>query len=457
MDLIAELKQNLGEDSVRTGSDIPARNKSDAAAEATVEPLALLLPRSTEALSAALALCNAAGQAVVPQGGLTGLVDASRPGAQEIAISLEKMSGVEEIDTVSGTITALAGTPLQVLQNAAEEAGMMIGIDLGARGSCTIGGNVATNAGGNSVLRFGMTRANVRGLEAVLADGRVVRSHSKMIKNNTGFDWPQLMIGSEGTLGIVTRVTLALHPRPAAIATALVMVSDTAAALALLRDLGARLPGGLLVFEALWKEIYDIATGKMGLKAPFPARDAVYLLIEAPEASSSGTALLEALHENMQTSRVIDAALAQSENDRKRFWALRESVYEHRNIFPPTVGFDISFSLDRMSEAVNLLRSRIEAEFPGAPWVVFGHLADSNIHVNVMPEPVGAETRKRIEKLVYGVVGELGGSVSAEHGIGRMKAPYLNLTRSAAELQLMADIKKALDPKNILSPGRVLV
>lgn len=457
MGLIAKLKTTVGDEAVRTGKDIPARNRSDESGEASVEPMALVLPRSTADVSAVLALCHAAGQSVVPQGGMTGLVDASRPGADEIAISLEKMNGVEEIDPTSGTITALAGTPLEVIQNAAEDAGMMVGIDLGARGSCTIGGNVATNAGGNSVLRFGMTRANVRGLEAVLADGRVVRSNSKMMKNNSGFDWPQLLVGSEGTLGIVTRVTLALHPRPAAISTALAMVSDTSAAIALLRDLDRRLPGGLLVYEALWKEIYDIATGKMGLSAPFPAEDAVYLLIEAPEAQPSGTDLLDALHANMEAGRVIDAAIAQSETDRKRFWALRESVYEHGRIFPPNVGFDISFPLDRMGEAVELLRRRIEAAFPGAAWVVFGHLADSNIHVNVMAEPAGPETRKKVEKLIYGIVGELGGSVSAEHGIGRMKAPYLHLTRSAEELQLMAEIKHALDPRNILSPGRVLI
>jgi FAD/FMN-containing dehydrogenase len=456
MDLIAQLKDALGEGAVRTGADIPARNRTDAAGEATVAPRALLLPRSTENVAAALALCHAAGQPVVPQGGMTGLVDASRPGEGEIAISLERMNGIEELDTVSGTLTALAGTPLEVIQNAAAAAGMMVGIDLGARGSCTIGGNVATNAGGNTVLRFGMTRANVRGLEAVLADGRVVRSGSKMMKNNTGFDWPQLLIGSEGTLGIVTRVTLALHPRPAAISTALAMVPDTAAALALLRDLGRRLPGGLLVFEAMWKEMYAVATVTMGLKAPFPAADAVYLLIEAPEAEG-GEALAEALHAAMEAGLVADAAIAQSEGDRKRFWALRESVYEHGRLFPPTVGFDISFPLDRMGKAVELLRARIEAAFPGAVWVVFGHLADSNVHVNVMPEPSGPATRKRVESIVYGIVGELGGSVSAEHGIGRMKAPYLHFTRSPEELRLMAEIKRALDPKGILSPGRVLL
>lgn len=453
MDLIARLRAALGEAAVRTGAEIPARNRSDGAAKESVEPVALILPRTVKDVSVALALCHEAGQPVVPQGGMTGLVDASRPGRGEVAISLERMNGIEDIDPVSGTITALAGTPLEVIQKAAESAGMMVGIDLGARGSCTIGGNVATNAGGNSVLRFGMTRANVRGLEAVLADGRVVRSTSKMVKNNTGYDWTQLMIGSEGTLGIVTRVTLTLHPRPAAVATALAMVRDTTAALTLLRDLWSRLPGGLLVFEAMWKEIYAIATGRQALSAPFAATDAVYLLIEAPETGPDGTALLEALHANMEAGLILDAAIAQSEADRKRFWALRESIYTHDRIFPKTIGFDVSFPLDRIAEAVEHLRARIEAEFPPTPWVVFGHLADCNLHVNIM---AGAAAQKQAETLVYGLVGELGGSVSAEHGIGRTKAPYLHLTRSPEELRLMAEIKKALDPKGILSPGRVL-
>jgi FAD/FMN-containing dehydrogenase len=456
MDLIAQLRDVLGEAGVRTGADIPARNCTDAAAEAVQAPRALVLPRTTAEVSAVLALCHAAGQPVVPQGGMTGLVDASRPAPGEVAISLERMNGVEEVDTVSGTITALAGTPLEIVQKAAEAAGMMVGVDLGARGSCTIGGNVATNAGGNSVLRFGMTRANVRGLEAVLADGRVVRSSSKMIKNNTGIDWTQLLIGSEGTLGIVTRVSLTLHPKPAAVSTALAVVPDTGTALTLLRDLGTRLPGGLLVFEALWQEIYSIATGTMGLSAPFPVLDGVCLLIEAPEADRDGQALAEALHANMEAGRVTDAAIAQSEAERKRFWALRESVYGHARIFPGIVGFDVSFPLDRIAQAVTDLRARIGAAFPGAPWVVFGHLADCNLHVNIMAGPKSPETRKLAETVVYGVVGELGGSVSAEHGIGRSKAPYLHLTRSPEELRLMADIKRALDPKNILSPGRVL-
>jgi FAD/FMN-containing dehydrogenase len=451
--LIQELKEAFGPDSIRTGSDIPMRNRADASGAASVCPLALILPRTTQEVSLALALANAHGCPVVPQGGMTGLVGGATPGAGELALSLERMNGVEEVDVVSGTITALAGTPLQVVQDAAEAAGFLLGIDLGARGTCTIGGNVATNAGGNQVLRYGMTRANLRGIEAVLADGRIVRSMNKMMKNNTGYDWTQLLVGSEGTLGIVTRVTLALHPRPPVIASALVKVTDTEAALALLRDLGRRLPGGLMVFEAMWDEFYSIATGKMGLAAPLEADKSVFLLIEAAEAGDA--ALQEVLGECLAAGAILDAVISQSEATRRRLWALRESVYEHARYFPPAVGFDISIPLDRIAAAVQALRTRIASAFPDAAWVVFGHLADSNLHVNIMAEPAGPATRKTAESVVYGVVSDFGGSVSAEHGIGRAKVPFLHLSRSAPELGLMAEIKTMMDPKGILSPGRI--
>lgn len=451
--LLTALRDVLVSDGIRQGEDIPARNRADSAGYEPTLPIALVLPRSTEEVSAVLALCNEYGQAVVPQGGLTGLVYGAHPGADEIAISLERMSGVEQVDRQSSTLTALAGTPLQVIQEAAEVEGLMVGIDLGARGTCTIGGNVATNAGGNQVLRYGMTRRNVLGLEAVLADGRVVRSLNKMLKNNAGYDWTQLFIGSEGTLGIVTRVTLMLHPRPTAIDSALVSVASTQEAITLLRDLGRALPSGLLTFEAMWRDFYRIAVEDIGFTAPLPVGQEVYLLIEAPSAGDE--LLVEALSAEMEEGCVQQAVIARSEADRLDFWAVRESVYEYGEHFPPMITFDISVPLDLMADAVRVLRTTIETSVPGAPWVVFGHLADSNIHVNAMPEPSIENARKLVEVAVYNVVKEFGGSVSAEHGIGRMKAAYLPLSRTSAEMELMARMKRALDPKGILSPGRI--
>jgi FAD/FMN-containing dehydrogenase len=450
--LLSEIQAALGSDAMRFGAAIPERNRADMSGASPVLPLALVLPRTVEDVSKILELCNAHRRPVVPQGGMTGLVTGAHPKADEIAISLERMTGVEEIDHASGTLTALAGTPLQVIQEAAHDAGLMVGIDLGARGSCTIGGNVATNAGGNQVLRYGMTRPNVLGLEAVLADGRILRSLNKMMKNNTGYDWTQLMIGSEGTLGIVTRVVLSLHPRPATIDAALVAVPDTAAAIALLRHLELRLPGDLLVFEAMWSEFYTIATKTMGHTAPLPVGNDLILLIEA---SSAAGALVEALSAAQDAGHLTDAVIARSEADRMTFWKLRESVYEYSHHFPPTIGFDVSIPLNRMPEAIEGLRRRFTEDLPGQPWVVFGHLADSNIHVNMMPESSLPDARKRIEKVVYGVVKDLKGSISAEHGIGCLKAPYLGLSRTPDEIELMVAIKRTFDPNGILSPGRV--
>ena len=232
---IQDLLAILGPDVVKTGADIPQRNFADQVGLPPQSPAALVLPRSTEQVSKALEICHAHKQAVVTQGGLTGLAGGAHPGEGEVALSLERMVGIEEVDTASNTLTALAGTPLIMIQQAAEDAGLMCGIDLGARGSCSIGGNIATNAGGNQVLRYGMARKNVLGLEVVLADGRIVRSLNKMMKNNAGYDWTQMFIGSEGTLGVVTRVVLMLHARPRNIQTAVLAVDGADEAIQVLR------------------------------------------------------------------------------------------------------------------------------------------------------------------------------------------------------------------------------
>jgi FAD/FMN-containing dehydrogenase len=385
---------------------------------------------------------------------MTGLAAGAHPREGEIALSLERMVGIEEVDTAAGTITALAGTTLQTIQEAAEQAGFFCAIDLGARGSCTIGGNVSTNAGGNQVLRFGMTRKNILGLEVVLADGEIVRSLNKMMKNNAGYDWTQYFIGAEGTLGVITRVVVMLQPKPSDIQTAVVAVTNTEAAIRLLRRAQGALPGGLLVFEAMWSEFYQIATGIMGLNAPVSPDHELAILMEAPGTREDFEAFLATAYEE---GLLLDAAIAQSRGERDRMWALRESVYEHYKYLPKQVGFDISIPISRMEEAVQALRVELPDVMPGTIFVIFGHLADSNIHVNVMPPEMPAGMKARIEHIVYQITARLGGSVSAEHGIGQTKRPYLALSRTEAELALMRRIKTALDPNGVLNPGRVLV
>jgi FAD/FMN-containing dehydrogenase len=449
---LAELARALPPGRLLAGDGIPQRNRADMSRQPPALPAALALPETVEQVSAVLAICHRHGLPVVTQGGMTGLATGAHPLPGEIALSLEKMAGIEELDRDSNTLTALAGTTLQAIQQAAEDAGLMCAIDLGARGSCTIGGNVATNAGGNQVLRYGMTRRSVLGLEVVLADGRIVRSLNKMLKNNAGYDWTQMFIGSEGTLGVVTRVVLQLQPRPGAIQTALLAVPDTEAAIATLRTLERDLPAGLLVFEAMWREMYGIATGRIGVAAPIPPAHELYLLVEAPGAREAFEAALAVL---VERGTVIDAVIAESGQQRQKLWQLRESVYEYGRHFGYVRSYDVSFPLNRMGEAVALLREECGKVDPGLGFVIFGHLADSNIHLMACGEAEG-DPAARCDEAVYRCTRALGGSVSAEHGIGRQKRAYLGYSRSEAERDLMLTMKHALDPKGILNPGRVL-
>jgi FAD/FMN-containing dehydrogenase len=443
---------------IRTGADIPSRNHTDASGLQPAIPQALILPQTTEDVSTALRLCHQHRQAVVTQGGLTGLAGGAHPQTGEIALSLERMNGVEEIDTASATLTALAGTPLAVVQQAADEAGFLCGIDLGARGTCTIGGNIATNAGGNQVVRYGMARRNTLGLEVVLADGTVVRSLNKMLKNNAGYDWTQLFIGSEGTLGVITRAVIGLHSKPQGLQTALCAVSSFEDALVVLRRFQQAHPGRLLVFEAMWREFMTVATKICGLAPAFETEHDVTLLIEADMgADPAGTeAFSLLLSEFYEQDLIKDAVVAQSRADRNRFWAYRETPYEYGRFLPEEIRFDVSVPLNRMTEAVAHLRQEMPKQWPDAVYVVFGHVADSNIHINVAIRDMNDGIKKGVQGLVYDLVARLGGSISAEHGIGRIKRPYLSLSRTEPELVLMRKMKQTLDPEGILNPGRIL-
>lgn len=458
-DVVAALRAGLPAGVVLTGDDVPVRNREDTSRYVPAQvPLALILPRSVEEVSTALAICHAHGQPVTPQGGLTGLAAGATPGADEVAISLERMNGIEEIDRDAGTLTALAGTPLQRIQDAAAEAGFTCGIDLGARGSCTIGGNVATNAGGNQVLRYGMTRRNVLGLEAVLADGTIVRSLNKMLKNNAGYDWTQILVGSEGTLGIVTRVVVMLHPRLQSVETALVALPSPAAAVRLLRAAGDALSGGLLTFEAMFRDLIAVAVKNVGLAEPFAEIHPMLVLMEAPgDAGGQFRETFEAFLARMiEEGTATDALLANSGADRAKFWAYRECMYEFHRLMPPFVGFDVSIPIGSFGEAVETIRRRVLARYPDTILCHFGHMADSNLHVIAMKPGLDVQSKKGIETEVYESIAGYGGSVSAEHGVGRAKRPYLKLSRTAPELQLMRTIKAALDPRGILNPGRIL-
>ena len=455
--VLADLRAAFGADEVLAGDASP-RHLADWSEVKGGVPLAILRPRSTEALSRMMAICHAHGQAVVPQGGLSGLVGGAVPGGGEVVVSLERMSAIEDIDLDSGTVTVQAGAVLQRVQEACREAGALLAIDLGARGSCQIGGNVATNAGGNRVIRYGMTRDSVLGLEVVLADGTVLPMLNRMVKNNAGMDLKQLFVGSEGVLGIVARVVLKLQPLPQGTSTALVAVKDFEAALQFLRHAQRSLSGQLSAFEIMWRDYLDASVAANRLRAPFAADHPAYVLADMhcgqPETDAQRfETMLEAA---IEAGWIQDAVIAQSVADAEALWAIRDGVAEIIRELGPTLNFDVSVPVARIGDCARRVRENLTRDWPQLQALFFGHVADGNLHVVVCRVPQDAASLHAVETAVYDVVRDYGGSVSAEHGIGVLKRDWLRFSRSEAEIALMRTLKGALDPKGILNPGKML-
>lgn len=454
-----ELIRALGADGVRVGDAIAPRYASDWSGLPPFPPKALLQPRSTEEVSAALRICHAHGVPVTPQGGLTGLVGGARPVEGGVAITLERMSGVEEIDPAAATAIVRAGTPLELVQRAADDAGFFFALDIGARGTCTIGGNLATNAGGNRVLRYGMARELVLGLEAVLPDGTVISALNKMLKNNTGLDLKQIFIGTEGIFGVITRAVLRLHPKPLSVCNALCRCPDFDAVVHLLRRAQSELAGTLSSFEAMWPSYYQFMTAKLpALRRPLAPGPGIYVLTEATGSDPEGDAArFEAFLGGMLDSGTLgDAVIAKSEKEGRELWALRDAVSEYGRILGPVASFDIGFPIGLIGRIVAEVERRLAARWPGIVALSYGHIGDGNLHVVANVPSAAAQPAADISAMIYEIVREFGGSISAEHGIGTLKRPYLAYSRSDEEIALMRTLKRALDPKNIMNPGKVL-
>jgi FAD/FMN-containing dehydrogenase len=461
-EFIAGLAALLGADSVEGPAALRARprNHWDTA---PLEARARVTPRSTQELSRLMAWCHARGQRVVIHGGLTGICDADRSGADDLVVSLERMTAVEAIDAVGRTATVQAGVKLAALQQAAAAAGLQFPLDLGARDSCTVGGNIATNAGGVSVIRHGMMRALVLGLEAVLADGTVVSSMNRMLKNNTGYDLKQLFIGSEGTLGVVTRAVLQLKEATASCDTALLALADPAQLAPLLRRLDAALGGTLQSFEAMWHNYYAAATVPGGHAAPLARDFPFYVLVESrgADAAADGARFAAALEDAAGQGLCADAVVAKSDAERARLWKIREDFTQLLRQKPVFL-YDVSLPLGHMVAYIDGLERSLRGRWPGARLEAFGHVGDGNIHLFVHPGESGLATAEAVaaahrdsDALVYEPLAAIGGSVSAEHGIGLEKKAWMGLTRSAEEIELMRRLKRALDPAGILNPGKV--
>jgi FAD/FMN-containing dehydrogenase len=411
-------------------------------------------------VSAVLGLCHARGQPVVPHGGLTGLVYGGAASEDELILSLEALNRIESVDVAGRTMRVEAGVTLQRVQEEAERFNLMFPLDLGARGTATIGGNISTNAGGMRVVRFGMMRSLVLGLEVVLADGTVLCSLNRMLKNNAGYDLKQLFIGTEGTLGIVTRADLRLASRPTSSAAAFVACRDFAAIPELLGMLDARLGGQLSAFEALWPEFYELTTTAPALSSPLlPYGHGMYVLVEAlgadpgPDQERFERVLADALEREV----IVDAVIAKSEAERRIMWAPREDVFQ-MDRYGPSHSFDVSLAIADMPRYLDTVRRTLQERVPGARQFVFGHVADGNLHICVCAGDAQrhAATFDEVERCVYEPLRSITGSISAEHGIGLERKAYLEISRTRAEIATMRALKAALDPRSILNPGKVI-
>ncbi|MFL6655010.1 MAG: FAD-binding oxidoreductase [Sulfurifustis sp.] len=456
-DLIRRLRSALGDDAVLDAHDV-ARRSAGVRRKDTLKAALLVRPRDTQEVSTTMRLCHQANVAVVPQGGLTGLVRGADAAPTEVILSLERMRGIEAIDPLSRTVTVQAGVTLQALQEAIEPHQLAFPLDLSARGSCTIGGNVATNAGGNRVIRHGMMRDMVLGLEVVLADGTVIDARNRLIKNNAGYDIKQLFIGSEGTLGIVTRAVLRLSEKPVSQQVALLAVASFEKLALLLKHMHRALGGSLSAFEVMWPEFYEVVTTAPARSRPPLARGhGYYVLVEGqggdPDADDARfeATLVRAGSDEL----IIDAVLARSQAERDALWAIREDTGQLRRFEPISV-FDVSLPIPAMPAYVDGVRRALTTRAENARCFVFGHLGDGNLHVVVAGAGGDRDAVAQVERIVYGPLAEIGGSISAEHGIGLEKKAHLGISRSSEEIALMRRLKHALDPHGILNPGKVI-
>ena len=465
--LIDQLNALLGERGTVRDEVGLARYCRDWSGDYVGRPLAVIRPASTAEVAAAVRLCHGAGVPMVPQGGHTGLVAGAVPSAEgdEVVISLERLNQVRTVDAADFSMVAEAGCVLQDLHRAAEAQDRYFPLSLGAQGSCQIGGNIATNAGGVNVLRYGMARDLVLGLEVVLPDGRIWNGLRTLRKDNTGYDLKQLFIGAEGTLGIITAAALKLFPRPIQVQTVLLALSSVDAALDLFASARRDLSDLLSAFEMMSRPCLDLTLATMpDLREPFDQPALVTVLMEAV---ASGFVDLPALFERflgeqIQAGQVLDGVIAQNQAQAARFWRLREDLVEAQHREGRHLRTDISVPISSLAGLMRTADAAMAGMRPAVRPIAYGHVGDGNVHYNVLPPrglpPTVMEGMiKQCEEELFAIVDRFGGSISAEHGIGRLKRTHFLQRLSPIEAVLMRAVKAGLDPAGIMSPGRLLV
>jgi FAD/FMN-containing dehydrogenase len=427
----------------------------------------VLRPATVEQVSAILALANEERLAIVPQGGNTGLVGGQIPSARgdEILLSLDRMKAIRNVDAAGNNLTAEAGATLKSIQDAASAEGRLFPLSLGSEGTCQIGGNLATNAGGIHVLRYGNTRDLVLGIEAVLPGGQIWNGLKALRKDNTGYDLKNLLIGSEGTLGVITAATLRLFPQPAETATVFAGLPDLRAAAALFAGAFEGAGPLLTAFELIPRILIDFLLAHMPqMRDPLNAAHPWYALFDVSSPLAEGLAervALALLESALEKGVVADATVAASEAQARAFWRMREAMSEVQKFEGGSIKHDVSVPVSSIPTFIDEANRAVEAIVPGSRPTPFGHYGDGNIHYNVS-QPVGMDKEAflarwdEVSEAVHDIVLRLGGSISAEHGIGQMKAKALSQIKSPVELGLMHRIKAAFDPRGILNPGKVL-
>jgi len=459
-DFGARLAAIVGERHVHADEAIGERYRIDIGRKHSSKPAFMVRPGSTQEVADVVKAAAVAGVPITVVGGQSGTVGGAVPTDGGIALSLERMNRIVEIDRLSMTMTVEAGCILQIAQEAAEADGALLPLDLGARGSAMIGGVIATNAGGNRVLRWGMMRDMVLGLEAVLADGTIVSSLTKMLKDNAGYNWKHLLIGSEGTLGIVTRAVLRLRPLPSTRQTALIAASSFEAVITTLRRLEVGLAGKLSSFELMWGDFYAAMTEAQLDQRPraMPATHGFYALVEAMggDEEADGDQFERVLMALIEEGIADDAVIAQSEREREALWAPRDDMTPGLAPLRPFASYDVSMGVGDMPAFVERARAALQAIYPAATVLFYGHAGDGNLHAIVSTGEMSPAIQSGLDTAVYDAVRTVGGSIAAEHGIGTQRRSYLAHARSESEIALMRTLKRALDPNNLLNPGKIL-
>ncbi|MGE8611495.1 MAG: FAD-binding oxidoreductase [Achromobacter veterisilvae] len=466
-DFTQRLVRALGPDTVLTAEADIAPWLSDWRGLYKGQAQAVVRPRTTDEVAICLALCQEAGVPVVPRGGNTGLCGGATPdsGAANVVLSLDRMNAVRAIDTVANTMVAEAGAILGNLRRAAQEAGRLLPLSLAAEDSSQIGGNVATNAGGVNVVRYGMARELVLGLEAVLPNGEVFHGLRTLRKDNTGYDLKQLLIGSEGTLGVITAVALRLFPRTDVRSVVLAAVESPAQALQLFELLFEQCGARLQAFEYFSGDCLDLVLAHAeGVQEPFAQRYPGYVLVEL--ADTADEAALNTLLENvigtaLERGLCLDAAVSASLAQLQALWKLREEISEAQRADGPHLKHDVSLPIERIPEFMESAEARVRALYPDIRPFIFGHFGDGNLHYN-LSRPAGADRDwaavhgAAVTDVVLDEVNRYGGSISAEHGIGQLKRDHFLHSKDPLELRLMREIKAVLDPAGIMNPGKLL-